>query len=128
MRLTRPILLVLFLMGCASTAPRPQAASLSQVSIRTLLAAPATYDGQHILVHGQVGQVLRGRTLAGGRRVTILTLVGADGQRIHAVTWGSPFLLEGTLVELRGIFRAEFQIDEQEHQGIIEIQEIHPLL
>ena len=129
MGLIGSILLVLFLMGCAAAPPAPQeTASPSQVLIRTLLATPATYDGHHVLVHGQVGQVLRGRTLEGGRSVTILTLVGPDGQRVRAVTWGSPFLLEGTLVELHGIFRAQFRIDEREHQGIIEIRGIRPLL
>lgn len=129
MRLIRPILSVLFLIGCASAIPAPERpTSPSPVSIPTLLAAPATYDGQHVLVHGQVGQVLRGRTLEGGRTVTIITLVGPDGQQIRAVTWGSRFLFEGTPVELHGIFRAEFRIDEREQQGIIEIKEMRPLL
>ncbi len=124
----RWFLLMLLLAGCASTrlAPEP-AASPSQVSIRALLTAPATYDRQPVLVQGQIEHVLRGQTLEGGR-VTIFTLVGADGQRIRAVMWGFPSLFEGSPVELRGIFRAGFRIDDRDFQGIIEIREIRPLL
>ena len=125
----RWFLLMLLLAGCASATLTPEpSASPSQVSIRALLTAPATYDRQPVLVQGQIEHVLRGQTMEGGRRVTIFTLVGADGQRIRAVMWGFPSLLEGSPVELRGIFRAGFRIDERDFQGIIEIREIRPLL
>ncbi len=120
---------LVLLAGCASIAlAPPDAASPGPVSIRALLTTPSSYDRQHVLVQGQVAEIVRGRTLEGGRRVTIFTLVASDGVRIRAMTWGFPLLFEGTLVELHGIFLAEFQIDEREQQGIIEIKEIRPLL
>lgn len=129
MRLLRSAPLLVLLAGCASLGPSPpEAVSPSQVSIRALLATPASYDRQHVLVQGHVVEVVRARTSEGGRRMTIFTLIGSDGMRIRAVTWGVPLLFEGTPVELRGIFRAELRIDDRDQQGIIEIREIRPLL
>lgn len=97
-----------FLVALSAVARADDAAP---AKIADILAAPATYDGKHLLVSGTAAHVVH-RTSARGNAYTTFDL--CDGSAcMHVFSFGAPNVAEGATLSVPGMFAAEKHVGSQ---------------
>lgn len=81
---------------------RADSDSSAPVSVATILAAPAAYAGQKVVIQGTVLRAQR--SVFPNRRPYYTLAVGDRSASITVFSWARPSAKEGDLVEAAGIF------------------------
>ncbi|HET9392650.1 MAG TPA: hypothetical protein VFO29_03850 [Candidatus Rubrimentiphilum sp.] len=104
-----------FVLLAASPAP-----SASPTPIATILAAPASFDGQHVTVNGTIQQ-LSERTSRRGNDYTTFDL--CDGSCVHVYSYGHPKLSNGQTLTVSGKFFADKHVGNADFKNEIDVDE-----
>lgn len=98
----------------ASPAPSP---SPTPTPIANILAAPASFDGQHVTVSGTVQQ-LSERTSRRGNDYTTFDL--CDASCVHIYSFGHPKIANGQTLTVNGKFFADKHVGTTEFKNEID--------
>ena len=101
----------------ASPAPSP---SPSPTRIADILAAPASFDGQHLTVNGTVQQ-LNERTSRRGNDYTTFDL--CDASCVHVYSYGHPKIANGQTLTVNGKFFAVKHVGSVDFKNEIDADE-----
>jgi hypothetical protein len=119
-RRSPPVALLFALAAAIACQERPNV-----VGTRDLLAAPARYDGERVVIAG-VAENPRKRLPAEGNGYTSFALADGTG-RVPVIAWGTEDVGSGDLVEVRGVFRPQMRVGGDVLHDVVEAAFVRPL-
>jgi hypothetical protein len=106
-----------FALTLVAASPAPSA---SPTRIADILAAPSSFDGQHLTVNGTVQQ-LSEKTSRRGNDYTTFDL--CDASCIHAYSYGHPKIANGQTLTVSGKFFADKHVGTLDFKNEIDADE-----
>jgi hypothetical protein len=108
-----------FLLASAVVARSADVAATAKIA--DILAAPAAYDGKHLVVSGTAAHVEH-RTSHRGNAYTVFDL--CDGSTcLHVFSFGSPTVNEGATISVPGTFAAEKHVGSQTFKNELDVDQ-----
>ena len=113
----RRLLLMGFALALLAASPAPSA---SPTRIADILAAPSSFDGQHLTVNGTVQQ-LSEKTSRRGNDYTTFDL--CDVTCVHVYSYGHPKIANGQTLTVNGRFFADKKVGSLDFKNELDADE-----